>query len=225
MGYGATSQALCASSPGRGATGESVAAVLDERSFCNRERLGSAVEIHGSNTNATTNEDRARRLAPDWACADSRAGPACQGASSLCRYSRHLPPAGRSLSYQESCRAQARLRGFVPPKIYSTNKSYLKRKLVSKLHKTFESFLEQENTRENLPKHPLQSGSFAVNCMYQKDGAAQSAPFQRMEQGIPAENLEEYGMLELLLGTIRRLCATGYQGIRVTSCGRVLHRP
>ena len=39
--------------------------------------------------------------------------------------------------------------------------------------------------------------------MYQKDGAAQSAPFQRMEQGIPAENLEEYGMLELLLGTIR----------------------
>ena len=96
---------------------------------------------------------------------------------------------------------------------------------MSKLHKTFESFLEQENTRENLSKHPLQSGSFAVNCMYQKDGAAQSAPFQRMEQGIPAENLEEYGMLELLLGTIRRLCATGYQGIRVTSCGRVLHRP
>ncbi len=96
---------------------------------------------------------------------------------------------------------------------------------MAKLHKTFESFLEQENTRENLPKHPLQSGFFAVNCMYQKDGAAQSAPFQRMEQGIPAENLEEYGMLELLLGTIRRLCATGYQGIRVTSCGRVLHRP
>lgn len=110
-------------------------------------------------------------------------------------------------------------------KIYSNHKSYLKRKTMAKLHKTFESFLEQENTRENLPKHPLQSGFFAVNCMYQKDGAAQSAPFQRMEQGIPAENLEEYGMLELLLGTIRRLCATGYQGIRVTSCGRVLHRP
>ena len=53
--------------------------MLDERSFCNRERLGSAVEIHGSNTNAAANEDRARRLAPDWACADSRAGPACQG--------------------------------------------------------------------------------------------------------------------------------------------------
>ena len=51
---------------------------------------------------------------------------------------------------------------------------------MAKLHKTFESFLEQENTRENLPKHPLQSGSFAVNCMYQKDGAAQSAPFQRI---------------------------------------------
>ena len=68
-----------ASSPSRGATGESVMVVLDERSFHFRERLGSAVEIHGSNTNAAANEDRARRLAPDWACADSRAGPACQG--------------------------------------------------------------------------------------------------------------------------------------------------
>ena len=56
-----------------------------------------------------------------------------------------------------------------------------------------------------MPKHPLQSGSFAVNCMYQKDGAAQSAPFQRMEQGIPAENLEEYGMLELLRSVPRLL--------------------
>ena len=111
------------------------------------------------------------------------------------------------------------------PKIYLNYKSYLERKTMSKLHKTFESFLTRENTREKLPQGPLQSGIFAVNCMYQKDGAAQSAPFQRMEQGIPAENLEEYGMLELLLGTIRRLCATGYQGIRVTSCGRVLHRP
>ena len=36
-----------ASSPGRGATGEPVVAVLDERSFRVRKRPGSAVEIHG----------------------------------------------------------------------------------------------------------------------------------------------------------------------------------
>ena len=41
---------------------------------------------------------------------------------------------------------------------------------MSKLHKTFEGFLARENTREKLPKHPLQSRIFAVNCIYQKDG-------------------------------------------------------
>ena len=43
-----TSQSLLrnASSPGRGATGESVAAVLDERSFHFQKQLGSAVSIH-----------------------------------------------------------------------------------------------------------------------------------------------------------------------------------
>ena len=54
-------------------------AVLDEQSFCFRKRLGSAAKIHSSNPNAAANEDRARRLAPDWACANSRACPACQG--------------------------------------------------------------------------------------------------------------------------------------------------
>ena len=53
---------------------------------------------------------------------------------------------------------------------------------MSKLHKTFESFLEQENTREKLTKHPLQSGYFAVNCIYQKDGAGLPRRLQRMEK-------------------------------------------
>ena len=46
--------------------------------FCNRERSGSAVSIHGCNTNAAANESRARHLAPHRAQANSRAGPACQ---------------------------------------------------------------------------------------------------------------------------------------------------
>ena len=46
--------------------------------FCNRERPGSAVSIHGCNTNAAANESRARHLAPHRAQANSRAGPACQ---------------------------------------------------------------------------------------------------------------------------------------------------
>ena len=50
-------------------------------------------------------------------------------------------------------------------KIYSNHKSYLKRKTMAKLHKTFESFLAHGNTRENLPQHSLQSHYFAVNCM------------------------------------------------------------
>jgi hypothetical protein len=46
--------------------------------FCNRERPGSAVSIHGCNTNAAANESRARHLAPHRAQANSRAGPVCQ---------------------------------------------------------------------------------------------------------------------------------------------------
>ena len=52
--------------------------VLDERSFFDRERSGSAVSIHGCNTNAAANESRARHLAPHRAQANSRAGPVCQ---------------------------------------------------------------------------------------------------------------------------------------------------
>ena len=87
------------SSPGRGATGESVAAVLDEQNFCFRKRLGSAAKIHSSNPNTAANEDRARRLAPDWACANSRAGPTCQG-----------------LPYQGSWHREAMTERFVPLK-------------------------------------------------------------------------------------------------------------
>ena len=82
-----TSQALRASSPGRGASGEPVVAVLDEQSFSRPETTGlrgrdsrqlakrpllehcSAVAAHS---------DRARRFAPNWVQANSRAHPACQ---------------------------------------------------------------------------------------------------------------------------------------------------
>ena len=71
---------------------------------CFDSRLLAQRPLSGRSFAAAIHSDRARRLAPDWACADSRAGPACQGASSLCRYSRHLPPAGGGLSYQGSWR-------------------------------------------------------------------------------------------------------------------------
>ena len=92
-----------ASSPGRGATGESVMAVLNEQSFlqsgttglrCFDSRLLAQRPLVERGSAAATNEDKARRFALDWACANSRACPACQG-----------------LPYQGSWRAQARLRG------------------------------------------------------------------------------------------------------------------
>ena len=46
-----------------------------------------------------------------------------------------------------------------------SDKSYLKRKTVSKLHKIFESFLTAGNTRENLPERSLQRRFFAVYCI------------------------------------------------------------
>ena len=85
---GEPSQALRASSPGRGATGESVMVVLDEQSFSRPETTGLRcfnsrllIQRHLSERSpaAATNEDRARRLAPHRAHADSRACPACQG--------------------------------------------------------------------------------------------------------------------------------------------------
>ena len=85
---GTTSQALRASSPGRGATGESVVVVLDEQSFLQSGTAGlrgrdsrmlaqrpllercPAVAVHSS---------RAQRFAPNWAQANSRICPSCQG--------------------------------------------------------------------------------------------------------------------------------------------------
>ncbi len=102
---GTTSQALRASSPGRGATGESVVVVLDEQSRlrpettglrCFDSRLLALCPLLESSPAVATDEDRARRLAPDWACADSRACPVCQG-----------------LPYQGSC-LRSRLRGLLP---------------------------------------------------------------------------------------------------------------
>ena len=83
-----TSQALRASSPGRGATGESVMVVLDEQSFsrpettglrCFDSRLLAKHPLSERSPAVATDEDRTRRLALHRACADSRACPACQG--------------------------------------------------------------------------------------------------------------------------------------------------
>ena len=77
-----------ASSPGRGATGESVMAVLNEQSFlqsgttglrCFDSRLLAQRLLLERYPAVAANESRARRFAPNWAQADSRAGPACQG--------------------------------------------------------------------------------------------------------------------------------------------------
>ena len=103
--WGTTSQALRASSPGRGATGESVMVVLDEQSFsrpettglrCFDSRLFAKHPLSERSPAVATDEDRARRLALHRACADSRACPACQG----------LPCSGSCL--------RSRLRGLLP---------------------------------------------------------------------------------------------------------------
>ena len=102
-----TSQALRASSPGRGATGESVVVVLDEQSFLQSGTAG----LRCFDSRLLAIYTLSERSAAAAVYSDSRAYPACQRSSSLCRYSRHLPPAGGSLSCQGSWRAQARLRG------------------------------------------------------------------------------------------------------------------
>ena len=102
---GTTSQALRASSPGRGATGESVVVVLDEQSRLRPETIGlrcfdsrllAKHPLSERSPAVATDEDRARCLALHRACADSRACPACQG-----------------LPYQGSC-LRSRLRGSFP---------------------------------------------------------------------------------------------------------------
>ena len=60
-----------------------------------------------------------------------------------------------------------------------SDKSYLKRKTVSKLHKIFESFLTAGNTRENLPERSLQRRFFAVYCSQTADGRAHELFFSR----------------------------------------------
>ena len=88
--WGTTSQSSLrdASSPGRGATGESVVAALNEQSFsrsettglrCRDSRLLVPRSLVERSSAVATNEDRARHFAPNWAYADSRACPACQG--------------------------------------------------------------------------------------------------------------------------------------------------
>ena len=88
--FGTTSQALRASSPGRGATGESVVVELDEQSFlqsettglrCLDSRLLAQHPLVERSPAVAANESKTRCLAPKWAYADSRACPACQGLS------------------------------------------------------------------------------------------------------------------------------------------------
>ena len=76
------------SSPNRGATGETVLAVLDEQSSsfpetaglrCRDSRLLAQHPLLERSPAATANEDRARCFASHRAQANSRAGPACQG--------------------------------------------------------------------------------------------------------------------------------------------------
>ena len=50
MGYNLSVMLRDASSPGRGATGESVVVVLNEQSFLQSGTAGSAVKIHSCNT-------------------------------------------------------------------------------------------------------------------------------------------------------------------------------
>ena len=76
------------SSPNRGATGETVLAVLDEQSSsfpetaglrCRDSRLLAQHPLLERSSAATANEDRARCFALHRTQANSRAGPACQG--------------------------------------------------------------------------------------------------------------------------------------------------
>ena len=76
------------SSPNRGATGETVLAVLDEQSSsfpetaglrCRDSRLLAQHPLLERSSAATANEDRARCFASHRAQANSRTGPACQG--------------------------------------------------------------------------------------------------------------------------------------------------
>ena len=76
------------SSPNRGATGETVLAVLDERSSsfpetaglrCRDSRLLAQHPLLERSPAAADNEDRARCFALHRTQANSRAGPACQG--------------------------------------------------------------------------------------------------------------------------------------------------
>ena len=92
LSLGTTSQSSLrdASSPGRGATGESVVVVLAERGFlqsgttglrCLDSRLLAQRSLVERSSAVAANESKARCFVPKWAYADSRACPACQGLS------------------------------------------------------------------------------------------------------------------------------------------------
>ena len=68
-----------------------------------------------------------------------------------------------------------------------SDKSYLKRKTVSKLHKIFESFLTAGNTRENLSERSLQRRFFAVYCSQTADGRARELFFQPEKNSVDNE--------------------------------------
>ena len=107
-----TSQALRASSRGRGAIGRPGQPCCSHRP--NRAQGGGPCPNGQQLLNCALTKD-ARQAAVNLDSGarsftnaknfarPARPSPTRQGSSSLCRYSRHLPPAGGSLSYQGSC--------------------------------------------------------------------------------------------------------------------------
>ena len=84
LSFGTTSQALRASSPGRGATGESVVVVLDEQSFlqsgttglrCLDSRLLAQHSLVERSSAVVANESKARCLAPNLSPSEQQGLP------------------------------------------------------------------------------------------------------------------------------------------------------
>ena len=68
-----------------------------------------------------------------------------------------------------------------------------------------------------MPKGTLQSRFFAVNCMYQKDGAPLRGGVPWEKNRILRESSEEYRMLNRLLVAMHGQCKENGQGHRVAS--------
>ena len=105
-------------------------------------------------------------------------------------------------------------------KSYLLHKSYLKRKRMAKLHKTFESFLAAGEHKGEIAETLFAKLFFCrklyvvqANAMPPKTGAGASP-----RQGAGTMKLRRTsGMRNMLLKTIGRQCGEGHQGLGVTS--------